>query len=59
MHEIGLRELSLLLLSISMVVVGGFGLAGELSTGPMLVIILLTVAILLAFDLGRQSVDLW
>lgn len=56
---IGLRQLSLLLLSVVMIVAGIAGLAGRLPAGPGLVAILLAVAFLILIDLGRQSRGHW
>ena len=53
------RQLSLLALATGMVVLGALGLAGVMSAGPVLTTVLLAVAIILAFDAGRTSTDIW
>lgn len=59
MGVVGTRQLSLLALSVGMVAVGVAGLAGIVTLTPILAASLLAVAVVLAFDLGRTSTDLW
>ena len=59
MGVIGLRQLLLLTLTTGMVAVGMAGLVGAVSAGPALAASLLAVAVVLAFNLGRTSTDLW
>lgn len=59
MADVGLRQLSMILLSLSMVLTSYLGITGVLGPTPGIGAALLAVALLLAFDLGRRSVALW
>ncbi|WP_224268515.1 hypothetical protein [Haloprofundus salinisoli] len=59
MSAIGPRPLSLFALAVGMVAVGALGLAEILTPRPALAVTLLIVALILAFDLGRTSTDIW
>lgn len=53
MTAVGPRQLSLLALSVGMVALGALGLAGVVTSGPILAAGLLGAAVFLAFDAGR------
>ena len=55
MNQIKVWHLAFLLLSVSMVVVGGMGLAGLISSGPWLFAALLAAMVAVSFSAGRLS----
>lgn len=59
MHQIGARDIGYVLLSVTMVAVGLLGIIGRLTAGPVLVGGLLVALVVVSFDLGRRSADLW
>ena len=59
MAEIRARQVSMLTILASMVALGTLGLTGFVPSTPRIGAVLLAAAVVLAFALGRQSVDLW
>lgn len=57
-RAIGLRQVTWLLLSASMVTVGYLGIVGEIQNSPTLIAAILVTMVALAFSLGRQSTRL-
>ena len=52
MSQIGVRPLAFLFLSVSMVVIGGLGLAGVISAGPGIFAVLLVALVAVSFSAG-------
>ncbi len=57
MSAVGKRQVSLLLLSVAMVVVGVLGLINAIAPTQILAGLLLVTALFLAASLGRRSVN--
>lgn len=54
MTEIGIAQMTISLLGVSMMVIGYLGLRGTLTPRPILIAILLGTAILVAFSIGEH-----